>query len=67
MADDARSQLRLRMSRLAERAIARIHENRPDLRGKSPEETVATIREEERHTSAHAPNTGFIMRGMSRE
>jgi hypothetical protein len=28
---------------------------------------VATIREEERHTRAHAPNTGFIMRGMSRE
>jgi hypothetical protein len=39
------------MSRIAERAIARILENRPDLRGKSPEETVAPLKKKERRTT----------------
>ena len=41
---DARTHLRIRMSRIAERAIARILENHPDPRGKSPQETVAPLK-----------------------
>ena len=50
MTDDARTQLQERLNRLAKRAIARIHESWPDLRGRSPEETVAILKDEERRT-----------------
>jgi len=56
MADDAHIQLRDRMARLAKRAIARVHENRPDLRDKSLEETVRILKEEERQ--ARRPAAG---------
>jgi hypothetical protein len=36
------------MARLAQRAIARIQENRPELRGKSPEQTMMILQMEER-------------------
>jgi hypothetical protein len=47
MTDDAYTQLRERMARLSERAIARIHENRPELRGKSAEQTIMLLKMEE--------------------
>lgn len=47
MTNDARTTLRERFARIRERAIARIHENRPELRGKTQEETVTILKGEE--------------------
>jgi hypothetical protein len=48
MADDARKQLQERMARLGQKALARLHEKRPDLLGKTLKETVIILKEEER-------------------
>jgi hypothetical protein len=48
MADDTESPLQDRMAHLARQAIARIHENRPELRGKSVEQTMMILKTEER-------------------
>jgi hypothetical protein len=47
MADDARKKLQERFAKIGERALARIHENRPDLRNKNLEETVMILKAEE--------------------
>ena len=48
MVDDARKQLQERLARVGARAVARLHEMRPDLLGKSLEDTVTILKEEER-------------------
>jgi hypothetical protein len=48
MTDDARKQLQERFARIGEKAMARLHEKRPDLRGKTLKETVIILKEEER-------------------
>ena len=50
MADDARKQLQERFARVGAKALARLHEKRPDLQGKTLEETVTILKEEERLT-----------------
>jgi hypothetical protein len=50
MADDARQQLQERLARVGAKALARLHELRPELQGKTLEETVAILKEEERRT-----------------
>jgi hypothetical protein len=67
MADNARTELRERMTRLAARAIARIHENRPELRGKSLEETVTSLKEEERRARFPAASARSITNGPADE
>lgn len=47
MPDGARTRLQERFARIRDRAIARIHENRPELRGKTHEETVKILKSEE--------------------
>jgi hypothetical protein len=47
MADDAYKQLQERMARVGAKALARLHEKRPDLRGKTLKETVIILKEEE--------------------
>lgn len=47
MTDDAHIKLRERFSAIGERALARLHEIHPHLKGKSLEETVATLKAEE--------------------
>jgi hypothetical protein len=46
MADDARKKLQERFAKIGERALARIHEYRPDLRDKNLEETVKILKAE---------------------
>jgi hypothetical protein len=48
MTDDARKQLQERFARVGAKALARLHEIRPDLQGKTLEETVMILKEEER-------------------
>jgi hypothetical protein len=48
MSDNTESPLQYRMAHLARQAIARIHENRPELRGKSVEQTIMILKMEER-------------------
>jgi len=67
MTDNAGTELRERMARLADRAIARIHENRPELRGKSLEETVMILKEEERRTRIPAAIARPITNGPDDE
>jgi hypothetical protein len=50
MNDDARKQLQERFARVGAKAIARLHEKRPELQGKTLEETVMILKEEERLT-----------------
>jgi hypothetical protein len=50
MVDDARQQLQERFARAGAKALARLHELRPELKGKTLEETVAILKEEERRT-----------------
>jgi hypothetical protein len=50
MADDARKQLQERFARVGAKALARLHEKRSDLQGKTLEETVTILKEEERLT-----------------
>lgn len=52
MTDNARTKLQERFAQIGKRAIARIHENRPELRGKTLEETVMILKGEERLTRA---------------
>jgi hypothetical protein len=52
MPDDARKQLQERFARVGAKALARLHEKRTDLQGKTLEETVAILKEEERLTRA---------------
>jgi hypothetical protein len=47
MIDNARTKLQERFARVGQRALARIHENRPELRGKTLEETVMILKREE--------------------
>ena len=67
MTDNGRTELRDRMVRLAERAIARIHANRPEPRGKSLEETVMILKEEERRTRFPVAGVGFAERDPAEE
>jgi hypothetical protein len=48
MTDDARKQLQERLARVGAKAIARLHEKRPELQGKTLEETIFVLKEEER-------------------
>ena len=48
MTDDARKTLQERFARVGAKALARLHEKRPDLQGKSLEQTVAILKDEER-------------------
>jgi hypothetical protein len=48
VADDARKQLQERFARVGKKALARLHELHPDLLGKSLEETVTILKDEER-------------------
>ena len=50
MADDARKQLQERLARIGAKALARLHEKRSDLQGKTLEETVTILKDEERLT-----------------
>jgi hypothetical protein len=47
MTVDDRTKLQERFARIRERAIARIHQNRPELRGKTQEETIKILKGEE--------------------
>jgi hypothetical protein len=47
MIDNARTKLQERFARVGQRALARIHENRPELRGKTLQETVMILKREE--------------------
>jgi hypothetical protein len=47
MNDNARKQLQERFARVGAKAIARLHEKRPELLGKTLEETVFILKEEE--------------------
>jgi hypothetical protein len=51
MADDARETLQERFARIGAKAIARLHENRPELRGLTAKETVTILKEEEQRRS----------------
>ena len=57
MTDDARAQMREHLNRHAKRAIARIRENRPDLRDRNPEETVAILKDKERRARRSSYDT----------
>jgi hypothetical protein len=52
MSDDARKQLQERFAQIGAKALARvhsrIHESRPELQGKTLEETIFILKEEER-------------------
>jgi histone H3/H4 len=48
VADDARKQLQERFARVGKKALARLHELRPELLGKTLEETVTILKDEER-------------------
>jgi hypothetical protein len=48
MVDNARKQLQERFARIGQKALARLHEKRPDLQGKTLEETVILLKAEER-------------------
>jgi hypothetical protein len=48
MVDGARKQLQERLARIGQKALTRLHEKRPDLQGKSLEETVTLLKAEER-------------------
>ena len=50
MTDDARKQWQERLARVGAKAIARLHEKRPELQGKTLEETVFILKEEVRLT-----------------
>lgn len=78
MADDARKQLQELFARVGKKALARLHERRPDLRGKSLEDTVTILKAEERTSQLktiasevsdfidrqpNLPEPGFISRG----
>lgn len=56
MTNDAHKQLQERFVRLGKKAMSRLHENRPDLQGKTLNETVIILKIEERQ-----------LRGQSRE
>lgn len=47
MTDDAHIRLRERLAAVGERALVRLHEIHPHLKGKSLEETVAILKAEE--------------------
>lgn len=47
MSDDARTSLQERFAKIGERALARLHEIHPHLRGKSLEETTSILKAEE--------------------
>jgi hypothetical protein len=53
MADDVRK-LSDHLTKMSEKVLAWIHERRPDLQGKSLEETIATLREEDRLTRSQS-------------
>jgi hypothetical protein len=44
VADDARTQLRERFAKVEAKALARLHEIHPDLKGKTLEETVMILK-----------------------
>jgi hypothetical protein len=48
MPDDARKKLQELFARVGAKALARLHEIHPDLRGRNLKETVAILQEEER-------------------
>ena len=54
MVDDARTRLRERMAKVEQRALAWVHDRRPDLREKNLVEVIAALREEERHARLQA-------------
>lgn len=49
MADDARVKLQQRFAKIGAKALARLHALHPHLEGKSLNETVLLLKEEERH------------------
>ena len=63
MTDDARTQLHERLAGIGQRALARIHENRPELRGKTLEETVRILKVEELLLTGSSPKKRRSRRG----